>query len=760
MYNIILIFRVFAHSENIANFVELFLTKNMRRIGSILLGLVLITTSCNEVVDMELPNAQGELKVKLKQDSGTISTKTVDEEFPDIGEFVVEVTETSSGRTFYRKKYADLAEQTMLLNEGEHKCYAFYGDPKGVGFNSYYYTAETFADIRANQVSDVELTAKLENVKVAVNFGPALTFDHKDYYAQINTQTGRKLTFKKNETRCGYVPVGDVTVTLYIHVNDQWLCYTSEPVACASNDFVTFNLDTQRYVDLTSIEVIIDNGTEDVVKEFKVPAEAAPKDAPTLSVGGFHDGMYSVVESTKQVHKAFKADIVAMGGVKNCYLRTSSPILASAGLPVEVDLAALEPEHAAILEQYGIKYQKEMRGVKLAYVDFNGLIDYLSLNVPYNPDTQSVLEFSLEVVDEGGKSTVSENHSVAVEKAEASVVFDHTDVWATKLVNPVIKVTKGDPSKYVLKCVKASDFFYSSVQTIYPKSISGNSVNFEGFTDILAGTTYRMWAVYNNNTFSKTPEMEFVTENAQQPANNSFEDHTYEIFNFSINWTTSKGSRVWYQLYKPEESDPWWAVNSTATLDNAFWASYWYYKCFPTVSLTNSGTYEGNRSVVLASVAIKDDASEVSSGDAISGELYIGKADNSAEHVNSHISDGHAFSSRPKSMSFYYKFDCHDSPFAAEIKLYGDEDAEIASGKFVSGTSDVGSWTRAEIPLDYTFLNKKVQKIYISFVSSNTGSTASRNIKLNVIDSNGSAMTTENIHAGNVVWLDYVQLHY
>ena len=719
-----------------------------------------MVTSCTEAFNEDFPALQGELKIKLKQDNRTKSTETAGEELPETGEFVVEVTETSSGRAFYRKKYADLADQTLHLNEGEHKCYAYYGDPKGVGFSAYHYTAEAYADIRQNEIAAVELTATLQNVKVAVNFGPALAFDHKDYYAQVTTQTGRKLTFTKNETRCGYVPVGDIILTLYVFVQDQWLCYTSEPVTCASKDFVTFNLDTQRYVDLTSIEVIIDNGTEDVVKEFEVPAEAAPQDAPTLLVNGFQDGQYSMVEATDLVHSGFKADIVAMGGVQNCYLNINSTVLVSAGLPSRVDLADLTPEQESKLAQFGLKYLPQMYGKRFSYIDLNGLVDYISSSVPYDPAHQTAADISIEVIDIYGKTAVSEVYSVLVEKAEASVQFNDYDVWATKVYNPVMTVTKGDPSKFVLKCVKASDMFYSSVQTIQPKSVSGKTVKFDGFYGLDPGTTYKIWAVYNNNTFSKTPEMEFVTENAQQPANNSFEDHTYEIFNFSIKWTTSKGSRVWYQLYKSGESDPWWAVNSTATLDKEFWAGYWFYKCFPTVSLTNTSTYNGNRSVVLASVAIKDDGSEISSGDAISGELYIGKADNSSEHVNSHISDGHAFYSRPKSMSFYYKFDCHDSPFAAEIKLYGDGDDEIASGKFVSGTSDVGSWTRAEIPLDYNFLNKKVKKIYISFVSSNTGSTASRNIKLNVIDSNGSAMTTENIHAGNVVWLDYVQLHY
>ena len=299
----------------------------MRRIGLILLGLVLMVTSCTEAFNEDFPALQGELKIKLKQDNRTKSTETADEELPETGEFVVEVTETSSGRAFYRKKYADLADQTLHLNEGEHKCYAYYGDPKGVGFSAYHYTAEAYADIRQNEIADIELTATLQNVKVAVNFGPALAFDHKDYYAQVTTQTGRKLTFTKSETRCGYVPVGDITLTLFVFVQDQWLCYTSESVTCASKDFVTFNLDTQRYVDLTSIEVIIDNGTEEVVREFEVPAVAAPQDAPTLLVNGFQDGQYSLVEATDLVHSGFKADIVAMGGLQNCFLNINSAAL-------------------------------------------------------------------------------------------------------------------------------------------------------------------------------------------------------------------------------------------------------------------------------------------------------------------------------------------------------------------------------------------------------------------------------------------------
>lgn len=724
------------------------------------MGVVLCLGACSPVALDDNPAPQGEVVIKLRQDTQTTATKTT-EDLPDVGEFIVEVTETSSNRLFYRKKYSDALEQKISLNKGEHRLLAYYGDPNGIGFNSYYYAADQLFDVEANAVTNIEATARLANVKVAVNFGQGLSMDYDEYYAEVVAANRGKLTFTKKETRAGYAPAGDLSLVLYVYVHDKWMCYKSEPVNCQGNDFVTFNVDTERFGDLADIQIVISSDVDEVVKEVKIPGEAAPQEGPSLEVSGFSGNRFSTVEADPVKHKGLKADIVAMGGIGSCILNVNSSYLTSKGIPSTVDLASADPSVKALLESVGIRFLRDMGGKRLSYVDFSGFVNHVAQNVPYHPDYQnSLADFSIKVTDMSGKSVSSEQYTVAIDKSQAELVLNDNDVWATKVAGVTLNVTKGDPSKYVLKCVKASDMLHTSVQTLSPQSVSGSKVSFGPVTGLSSGTGYRIWAVYNGNTYNNTSEKSFNTENAQQVGNNSFEQHTYEIFNFSVKWTTSKGSRVWYQLYAPGESDPWWAVNSTATLDKEFWAGYWYYKCFPTVCVTNDNPYMGSRAVLVASVAIKDDGSEVSSGDAIPGELYIGKADNSKEHVNSHISDGHSFSSRPTSMSFYYKFDCHDSPFAAEIVIYDASGEEIASGKYTSGKSDVSSWTKAEIPLDYIFTNKKAAKIYIRFVASSTGSTASRNIKFNVLNANGSAMTTENVHAGNAVWLDYVQLHY
>ena len=114
----------------------------MRRIGFFLIGLVLMTTSCKKTFESELLPAQGEVCIRLNQDSGTVSTKT-DDGLPDVGEFVVEVKENSTDKLFFKKKYSDAIDQTISLNSGTHNFLAYYGDPLGSGFNSCYYKAET-----------------------------------------------------------------------------------------------------------------------------------------------------------------------------------------------------------------------------------------------------------------------------------------------------------------------------------------------------------------------------------------------------------------------------------------------------------------------------------------------------------------------------------------------------------------------------------------------------------------------------------------
>jgi hypothetical protein len=112
-------------------------------------------------------------------------------------------------------------------------------------------------------------------------------------------------------------------------------------------------------------------------------------------------------------------------------------------------------------------------------------------------------------------------------------------------------------------------------------------------------------------------------------------------------------------------------------------------------------------------------------------------------------------------MSFWYKLSSHNSdPFSAEIQIMDAGGAKIASGMRNDISASTSSWTKVTIPLTYTTQTKKAAKIYIIFNSSATNSTASRKTSFTRLNSSGSEVGSGNIHAGNVVWIDDVELIY
>ena len=686
---------------------------------------------------------------------------------PDVNDFTIEFFKyTGSGLLrLYRDTYANTVGQKIPFNAADYKVHARYGDSLGVGFNAAYYAVEQTFPVRPQTEETINLEAKFANVKVAVEYGDNLKFDWEEFYVKVKctTKGGRKrhLQFSQTETRAGYLPAGAFVVELYIKVNGEWMYYHSPELDAQPADFITFNIETEKAQSQVKIIARIDDGLDVLEKSIDVSSSWLPQDAPSirmLDINGrnFGNQTFNVVEAGNVVRSDLKADIIAPGVINHCYLDIKSEYLQRLGVPGIVDLATdLDPSVEAALKSIGLKWMKGMKGQRLGYVDFSGITKWLN-DIVCDSNNMFKADFSINVIDQ--RQAVGECVSAPVSFLQLKPEFELYDIpsyncWATRIEKITAWLIVGNPDAFKVEYRK-----YTDGEDAWREVTPGTNTDVYTITGLSPSTLYEVRARYNNN-----PKTEIrvypKTESAPQVGNNGFEQHTYEIFNFSINWTTSKGSRVWYQPYRSGETDPWWAVNSTATLDKEFWAGYWYYKCFPTVCMTRDNVYAGSRSIIVASIAIHDSGSEVTSGDAVTGKLYIGKADNSGEHVNKVISEGHSFSSRPNSMSFYHKFDYHDSPFRADIRLYNGA-TEIASGSYTSGSSDVSSWTEVTVPLNYRYTDRKADKIYISFVSSSTDSTGSRSIKLNVVNTNGSSSTTENIHAGNIVWLDEVVLNY
>lgn len=731
----------------------------------------LLAAACAKTsFEENVPQEEGSISIQLAPEIEVKSETKAMAGGPDKNEFKIEIYKYTSSDLvrLYRDSYANTVGQKIKLNSAPYKIHARHGDSLAAGFNSIYYAGQAIVNVRPQTDESVTIEAKMANVKVAVEYGDNLKYDWPEYYVKVKSTTpcGRKrnLQFSQTEKRAGYLPHGNFVVELYVKIGEEWKYYHSPQMEALPNDFITFKVNTEKAESDAVLTARIDRDLEVIEKSLMMSSDWLPKDAPVIvqkdgNGADFGNQTFTIIEANNNRRSDLKADINVPGRIKNCWLEVTSDYLAGLGVPSRVDLAGdLEPSVEQALKSVGLKWMKGMSGQRLAYVDFSGITAWLDQQPcgsnPFNAT------FSLDVIDQ--RQAVGQTQSEPVKFVQGKPAFEFYDIpsyncWAWKIENITTNVSAGNPERVVLEYKKSTDG-ESAWTVMTPSATSGTRTKDYDLTGLQPGTTYNFRLTYNGNPLTRVTKSA-TTEVAAQVGNNSFEQHTYETFNFSISWSTAKGSRTWYQLYKSGETDPWWAVNSTATLDNKFTAAYWYYKCFPTVCVTNDNVYAGNRSVILASIAVNDWGSDAYSGDAVTGEVYIGKADNSGEHKNEHVSNGHSFASRPSSMSFYCKFDCHDSPFGAEIKLYNGS-TQIASGSYTSEQASVSSWTRVDIPLTYSHTDRKADKIYIAFASSSTNSTSSRTTTLNVLNTSGSNSKTENIHAGNIVWLDEVVLIY
>lgn len=749
----------------------------MRLRTLILVCTAVVFSACSlNLSDEHVTEESGTLSIELQPEIVVQTKSGTNLGGPDKNEFKIEIYKhTSAGLLrLYRDTYANTVGQKIRLNAADYTVHARFGDSLGVGFNSIYYAAEAVLPVRPQTDETVTLEARMACAKVAVEYGSNLVYDWPEYYVRVKSTTKggrtRNLIFSQTETRVGYMPAGSFVVELYLKIDGEWKYYHAPAMEVAPNDFITFNVDTERASSDVTLSARVDDGLNTIERKITMSSEWLPKDAPTINTLGldgedFTGKTYAIIEASNMGRSDLKADIVAPGRVEHCYLEVTSEYLASLGVPEVVDLASeIGPAVEAALESVGLRWMKGMYGQRLSYVDFSGVSKWLDEQV-YDPDNLFSATFSVSVSDH--RNADAEAQTNAITFTQGVPVFSFSDIkdydcWAKQIKNIKTQITSGNPDALVLEYKKSTEgeSAWTALAPTSTDSETGDMVyNLLGASP---STVYDFRLSYNGNPVTRISQTA-TTEAASQVGNNGFEEHTYEAFKFKYNKYLVGGAtteyRTWYQPYKSGETDPWWAVNSTATLDASVTTQYLTYKTFPTVCMTRSDVYAGSRAIIVASIATTDYGSDLMSGDAISGELYIGKADNSGEHKNTHISDGHAFPSRPLSMSFHYKFDYHDSPFKADIILYNGA-TQIATGSFTSGSEDVSAWTKADVALTYTDSTKKADKIYIWFVSSSTNSTGSRKTTLSILDTDGSAKTTDNIHAGNIIWLDNVILNY
>lgn len=726
----------------------------MRHIRFVLTCLAAFATvSCTEALEEIATGADGEITVSLTSDGDCrphLKSAVQEEEVP-AGEFIVEIFKTDGNVRLYRDTYANTENKAIKLNGGDYRLVASHGDPDGCGFDAPYYMGEEMFTVHAQTHEEVHVTAKLANVKIAVEFGEHLVLDYPEHYAVVRSDKDCSLEFSAGEERTGYMPAGNLSLELYAKIDGEWKYYASEPEEYSPNDFVTFHVDTKEGEGSLSLNIKVDDSVELVEKEVEIPQSMLPKEAPKMTFNGFGDSDVIEVVEAGETPESLKIDIVADAGIGHCILHINSEYLAGMGVPAEIDLVTVEENVAELLKDNGFDWRGVMQGQRLAYIDLTGVAEKLASEV-YDDANPFKAEISFEIEDSNGKkSAESQSVTIAALKPEFSFSAVQTDAWARSIRGMEISYANLNPAVLKLQYKAAAD---GEWQDAGLSSNSGSVLSFNNISGLTPETEYQLRAIYNGNEAAAV-QTSLTTEAAAQVGNSGFEEWQTSVFEFTYNFFGKHEHNIdWYHPWSSEETDIWWAVNSRKTMPSStsIVSDNWNWVRFPTVAYTTESC-QGSHAAVVYSVNVGDWLTSAALvGDRVAGELFIGTADDSGNHS----SEGHSFASRPDSLCFMYKYESNGGEtFSVHAELYSEDGTVIATASTDSGSAS-SSWLRFSLPFQYTDTARKAARIYVSFKSTSASEPSVTGNKVITIADN--AQYTGNF--GSMLYLDDLQLVY
>lgn len=678
---------------------------------------------------------------------------------PEVDDFTVEVfkQEGSKDKRLYRDTYPNSKDKAIKLNAGSYYMLAYHGNALGVGFGkeyAYFQAKEPFQISADQRKVSVSATAKLYNVKVAMNYGADLLKDYPDFLITLATdKEGAKgtLSYTKNDAaKEGFIPAGTLTFTLFqdksqvnatpdengnIKVNAFRKTITVEP-----NDFITLTVNTKPAEGKLTVGIEIDKETETVTDNVEINSTYVSTEAPIVTLG-------DKLASTLEFHEdedltGALVSLKSAAGYSHVYLDFTSPYLVSRGLESGLDLMKMDEATKAEMDKLGITTTEMGPDVKFAAVDFSGL----SQKVKYEADPFDAT-FNVRVVDNNGNTVTSAPFIIKIQKLTAQVNVAEANAFARSFRGVTMTVNEGIASKFALQYRTGEGDW----TTVNPESIEGNTLNFAKIGgNLLPETAYQFRSIYDNNAAEVSDNVVVTTEAAAQVGNAGFEDWTTESMTVKIEWG-STFTRNWYNAFV-NSKDSWWAVTSKKSMPSSVSASSNYnVKNTPTVAYS-ADSFSGSKSAHIFTVNIGFfNIPDVASGTSYAGELFIGTADDSGNPTYS----GHRFTTRPDKISFRYKY----APKGSE-KFYVKIELKDAAGSVLYSKEDTQGpaateWTEYTTSIDWADLTKKPENILIIFKSSSSAKPdVTAKSKLEV------AGKIETGHFGSSLYIDDIQMIY
>lgn len=332
------------------------------------------------------------------------------------------------------------------------------------------------------------------------------------------------------------------------------------------------------------------------------------------------------------------------------------------------------------------------------------------------------------------------------------------DVWAKHADFQIVASAKAKSRVSRTISTSTIELQYEESENVWKKWENVIFDGANGFTvnGLTSGTSYKFRAVYCQDVYSN--EFTIKTEDELSVPNSGMEDWYY---------TRPSGVKYWEVWYacKEGEQPVWNTMNQLTTSEGgssggAFNSNRDAYRYNANSGTIRSEGKDGGYAAQIRAVGWGrgNNAGGLANAKyATVGELYIGYYDSETKTA---VYDGIEFTSRPKSLTFDYKYTPGKGgdQYYAEIVIQNkqaDTVTEIGRGLSRNGNS-VGEWTPVTIDIEYTEAGKKMKAthMYIVFKSGDNAG----NDYFNTVPSFGNL--SDGQYVGSEFFVDNIVLSY
>ena len=663
--------------------------------------------------------------------------------------FHIKVVNTTTGSSVYDGAFTKL----IPVNAGSYELTASYGEDVELEFDTPYYIGTVTAEHQKNVNTPVSIPCKVGNALLSVVFENASAFNqlYTKYGLRVDVGESSKTIGGDETAKSLYFKAGS-DVKIYFDATKKDNSPYSVDLTAGLASVLPFKAADHAVVKLTTsafglkIEKI---EVEKVTVSETIPVEWLPKP----KVSGFEDITYVETDDAPSA----VIDYTASLPIQDMELTVNMQDEQYSAYNKTYTLSTLTSDDRVNLGKLGIELP-EVGVAKTGTINLQNLIGTMQTNAGATVDNT----FSLRVKANNrwsDETAAAKTYKVEVVKPEFSVNVDERNCWSREFTVDEVSITSGNAER--LKENLVYQYYNGSewVDCADRNNTKGRLQQFASRAEDISTKQYKVRALYRGAISSN--EVTATLETPAQLPNSDME----EWQSVKLGKTSIFGGRAdFYDFlpYKSGESDIWWATKNERSRDYS--VSRIKITSAPCVSYTDDSSivHGGSKSALIYTSG--HGGSYASTVDiiypegAFAGSLFIGKYKWS--DGKEQLDPGHAFSKRPTSLVFWYKYiPKNTDSFKVYAELKNGNDI-IASGTYIpTAISSETEWGKIELPLVYVDTPNVATDIFVQFLSTEKTSFVASDFdkKKKVSFPN---MPNWEVHMGSRLYIDDISLVY